>query len=36
VRPFAGLPVVGDAVRIGVGPWPLLEQCLAALEEALP
>jgi histidinol-phosphate aminotransferase len=33
-RPFAGLPHVGDTLRISVGPWPLLEQLLAAFDEA--
>ncbi|MGH7560323.1 MAG: pyridoxal phosphate-dependent aminotransferase [Gemmatimonadales bacterium] len=36
VRPFPGLPVIGDAVRIGVGPWPMVERFLDALEEVLP
>ena len=35
VRPFAALPAVGDALRISVGPWPLLERALGALEGAL-
>jgi histidinol-phosphate/aromatic aminotransferase/cobyric acid decarboxylase-like protein len=35
VRPFTGLRDVGDAVRITVGPWPMLEECLAGLEEAI-
>ena len=35
VRAFAALDVVGDALRISVGPWPLLERALAALESAL-
>lgn len=35
VRPFAALPVIGDALRISVGPWPLLERALASLESAL-
>ena len=35
VRAFPALPGIGDAVRISVGPWPLLEEALAALEEAL-
>jgi histidinol dehydrogenase len=35
VRPFTGLQRVGDALRITVGPWPLLEECLVGLEEAL-
>jgi histidinol-phosphate aminotransferase len=33
VRPFVALPNIGDAVRISVGPWALLEQCVAALRE---
>jgi histidinol-phosphate aminotransferase len=35
VRPFVGLPHVGDALRISVGPWEMLEECIAALREAL-
>lgn len=35
VRLFADLPGVGDALRIGVGPWDVMEQVLGALEEAL-
>jgi histidinol dehydrogenase len=31
-RPFTGLPHVGDALRISVGPWPLLEEFLAAFD----
>lgn len=31
VRAFAALPGVGDALRITVAPWPLLERVLAAL-----
>ena len=35
VRPFAGLPGVGDALRISIGPWALLERCLEELRRAL-
>ncbi|HEX6059803.1 MAG TPA: histidinol-phosphate transaminase [Gemmatimonadaceae bacterium] len=35
VRPFAALPVVGDALRISVGPWPLVERAVAALARAM-
>jgi histidinol-phosphate aminotransferase len=35
VRPFAGLPGVGDALRIAVGPWEMMEACLTALERAI-
>ena len=31
VRPFAGLPVVGDGLRVTVGPSPLLDRFLAEL-----
>lgn len=34
VRAFTGLTKIGDALRIGCGPWTMLERCLAALEEA--
>lgn len=33
VRPFLGLRGVGDGFRITVGPWPLMEECLAVLDE---
>ena len=34
-RPFPALPHIGDALRITVAPWPLLEQFLTALKLAL-
>jgi histidinol-phosphate aminotransferase len=34
-RPFERLPYVGDTLRISVGPWELLEQFLAAFDEAV-
>ena len=35
VRPFASLPGIGDALRITIGPWEMMERCLAALRESL-
>ena len=35
-RPFAELPHIGDALRISVGPWPLLEQFLTAFDAVGP
>lgn len=35
VRPFPNLPRVGDCLRISVGPWPLVEQCVKVLAGAL-
>jgi histidinol-phosphate aminotransferase len=35
VRAFEGLPSIGDALRITVGPAPMMERALATLEEAL-
>jgi histidinol-phosphate/aromatic aminotransferase/cobyric acid decarboxylase-like protein len=32
VRPFAALPNIGDALRISMGPWPMLQACLDALD----
>ena len=32
VRPYTGLPVVGEGIRVGIGPWPLMERFLAALD----
>lgn len=34
-RPFPALPHVGDALRISIGPWPMLERLLTALEPAI-
>jgi histidinol-phosphate aminotransferase len=34
-RPFPGLPGLGDALRITVGPWDLMERFLAALDKLL-
>ncbi len=35
VRPFAALPGIGDAVRITIGPWRLMEAALQEIEEAM-
>jgi histidinol-phosphate aminotransferase len=35
VRPFVGLPRIGDALRITIGPWSMMEGCLGALAQAL-
>ena len=35
VRTFTALPVVGEAVRTSVGPWPVMERVIAAFREAL-
>ena len=35
VRLFTGLPDIGDALRIGVGPWAVMAQLLAALDAEL-
>jgi histidinol-phosphate/aromatic aminotransferase/cobyric acid decarboxylase-like protein len=35
VRPFPNLPRVGDCLRISVGPWPLVEQCVKTLATAM-
>ena len=35
VRPFPALPGIGDALRISIGPWEMVERCLAALRETL-
>lgn len=32
VRPFAGVPLLGEALRVTVGPWPLMEGFLGALD----
>lgn len=35
VRPFPDLPGIGDAIRVTVGPWPLMERFLEALDDVL-
>jgi histidinol-phosphate aminotransferase len=35
VRALVGLPVIGDALRIGLAPWDVLQQVVDALAEAL-
>jgi histidinol-phosphate aminotransferase len=35
VRAFAGLPGIGDAIRVTVAPWPELERFLVAFEQVL-
>ena len=34
-RPFPNLPGIGDALRVTVGPWALMETFLSALDELL-
>ena len=35
VRAFQGLTGIGDALRVGCGPWPMMEAALSALRETL-
>lgn len=35
VRPFTKLPRTGDALRISIGPWEMMEKCMVALGEVL-
>lgn len=35
VRPFVALPRIGDALRISVGPWEMLDACLRALADVV-
>jgi histidinol-phosphate aminotransferase len=35
VRQLENLTGIGDALRISIGPWPMMEECLTALEVAL-
>jgi histidinol-phosphate aminotransferase len=35
VRPFTGVPGMGDGLRVTVGPWPLMERFLAALDKQI-
>ena len=34
VRRFDNLTSIGDAIRIGVGPWPVMERCVDAFRTA--
>ena len=34
-RPFPGLPQLGDALRVTVGPWEMMERFLEALDDLL-
>jgi histidinol dehydrogenase len=34
VRPFSQLPLIGDCIRVSVGPWPMLERFLTELSRA--
>ena len=36
VRAFRALPGIGDALRIGVAPWPALERLIPVIEAAWP
>jgi histidinol-phosphate/aromatic aminotransferase/cobyric acid decarboxylase-like protein len=36
VRAFRGLPGIGDAIRIGVAPWPMLERLVPVIEGCWP
>ncbi len=33
VRAFGGLPVIGEGIRVTVGPWPLMQRFLDALDK---
>ncbi|HEY0972808.1 MAG TPA: histidinol-phosphate transaminase [Gemmatimonadales bacterium] len=35
IRPFANLPAIGDALRISIGPWEMMEKCLQAIEGSI-
>lgn len=35
VRPFTGLPGLGDALRVTIGPWPLMARFLDALDSVI-
>jgi len=35
VRPFGAVPGLGEGLRVTVGPWPLMETFLAALDDLL-
>jgi histidinol-phosphate aminotransferase len=36
VRSFSDLEGIGEAIRVGIGPWPVLERCLRVLRGAVP
>jgi histidinol-phosphate aminotransferase len=35
VRAFRGLDGIGDAIRITIGPWEMMAQCIGALRESV-
>lgn len=35
VRPFPALPGIGEALRVTLGPWPLMERFLEALDDVV-
>lgn len=35
VRPFTGVPNIGEGLRVTVGPWEMMERFLTALDEVL-
>ena len=35
IRPFPAMPDLGDGIRVTVGPWPLMERFLDALDEVM-
>ena len=35
VRPFTGIEAIGEGLRVTVGPWPLMERFLDALDEVM-
>jgi histidinol-phosphate/aromatic aminotransferase/cobyric acid decarboxylase-like protein len=35
VRPFPAMPDLGDGIRVTVGPWPLMERFLEALDQVI-
>jgi histidinol dehydrogenase len=35
IRPFGALPVMGECIRVTVGPWPLMERFLTAFDDVL-
>jgi histidinol-phosphate aminotransferase len=35
VRPFPAMTGIGDAIRITVGPWAMMEECLRVLDQVL-
>ncbi|MGH7465095.1 MAG: hypothetical protein ACREK1_07960, partial [Longimicrobiales bacterium] len=35
VRPFSALPHAGECIRVSIGPWPMMQRFVDALDDVL-